>query len=279
MGGMYGMAEDDLGLDHLVCIANLDYYGIKAKIHIFIMSPILFPPVGADSFLVLGQFGRRRPPRSRSPPPDRNIDRYVPDPARREDRLPRDRGDRDLYAPPGSAFYQPKPGTIDRYVPNGSSAFPSQPPLLDPHKLDHQVTFAYFSDWLHQQPPSPSRNRSPSGPLVPLTKDEIKVKYDAYREEFNTRMAKVFVLQHMTEEWFKEKYLPGERESVRKKIVAFRQSRYDGFVELLEEGKLDGIDREGVIIRKLFNGSLFIFQFYLFPPPPLFFFFFPFFSF
>ena len=258
---MYGTAGDDLGLDHLVCIASLDYYGIRQK-HLSIKSSILFSPVGADLFLVVGQFGRRRPPRSRSPPPDRNIDRYVPDPARREDRLPRDRADRDLYAPPGSAFYQPKPGTIDRYVPNGSSAFPSQPALVDPHKLDHQVTFAYFSDWLHQQPPSPGRNRSPpGGPLAPLTKDEIKVKYDAYREEFNTRMAKVFVLQHMTEEWFKEKYLPGERESVRKKIVAFRQSRYDGFIELLEEGKLDGIDREGVIIRKLFEGP-----FFLFPP-------------
>ncbi|RPB27625.1 hypothetical protein L211DRAFT_846383 [Terfezia boudieri ATCC MYA-4762] len=192
------------------------------------------------------QFGRRRPPRSRSPPPDRNIDRYVPDPNRRDDRLPRDR---DLYASVGSGFHQPRPGTIDRYVPNGSPAFTCQAALLDPHKLDHQVTFAYFSDWINQQPPSPASHRSPGGTApTPLTKDEVKVKYDAYREEFNTRMAKVFVLQHMNEEWFKEKYLPGEREIVRRKIVAFRQSRYDGFVELLEEGKLDGIDREGVVI-------------------------------
>jgi len=199
-----------------------------------------------------GQFSRRRPPRSRSPPPDRNIDRYVPDPNRRDDRPPRDR---DLYAPVGSGFHQPRPGTIDRYVPNGSPAFTSQPALLDPHKLDHQVTFAYFSDWINQQPPSPASHRSPGGaPPTPLTKDEIKVKYDAYREEFNTRMAKVFVLQHMNEEWFKEKYLPGEREIVRRKIVAFRQSRYDGFVELLEEGNLDGIDREGVVIREFLLG-------------------------
>ena len=203
-----------------------------------------------------GLFGRRRPPRSRSPPPDRNIDRYVPDPNRRDDRPPRDRGDRDLYAPPGSSFYQPKPGTIDRYVPNGSPAFPPQPILVDPHKLDHQVTFAYFSDWIHQQPVSPLSNRSPGGAaLAPLSKDEIKVKYDAYREEFNTRMAKVFVLQHMNEEWFKEKYLPGEREIVRQKIVGFRQTRYQGFIDALEEGRLDAIDREGVVIRRFLLGS------------------------
>ena len=76
------------------------------------------------------------------------------------------------------------------------------------------------------------------------------MKYDAYREDFNTRMAKVFVLQHMNEEWFKEKYLPGEKEIVRQKIVAFRQSRFNGFIEALEEGRLDAIDREGVVIRK-----------------------------
>lgn len=70
-------------------------------------------------------------------------------------------------------------------------------------------------------------------------------------------MAKVFVLHHMNEEWFKEKYLPGEREAVRRKIVAFRQSRYDGFVELLEEGKLDGIDREGVVIREFLLGTVY----------------------
>ena len=204
----------------------------------------------ADNFALLGQFGRRRPQRSRSPPPDRNIDRYVPDPNRRDERPPRDRGDRDMYAPPGGTFY-PKPGTIDRYVPNGSPAFPSQPLLQDPHKLDHQVTFAYFSDWIHQQPSSPSANRSPGGGPPPvISKEEVKMKYDAYREEFNTRMAKVFVLQHMNEEWFKEKYLQGEKEVVRQKIVAFRQSRFTGFIEALEEGRLDGIDREGVISRK-----------------------------
>lgn len=237
---MSGTGEGDQGQGHLVSTTTSQ--ALLVLLLIIVISA--------------GQFGRRRPPRSRSPPPDR-IDRYVPDPNRRDERPPRDRGDRDLYAPAGAGFHQPRPGTIDRYVPNGSPAFSSQPLLIDPHKLDHQVTFAYFSDWIHQQPVSPSRSRSPGGgPPAPLTKDEIKVKYDVYREEFNTRMAKVFVLQHMNEEWFKEKYLPGEREVVRRKIVAFRQSRYDGFLELLEDGKLDGIDREGVVIRKCqFNSS------------------------
>ncbi|KAH0608273.1 uncharacterized protein H6S33_002325 [Morchella sextelata] len=176
--------------------------------------------------------------RSRSPPPmlTGNIDRYVPrSPQPRRSRSPsRPRFDPYPHHPPGMPpIPGTKPGTIDRYVPPQSIA--ANPMLFDPHKLDYQVAFNYFSDWYHQENPSePGSNR----------KEEVKQKYEEYKEELQARLARSFVSSHKNDEWFKERYVAGEKETVKEKIIAYRKGAWRRWNVLFENGALDGIDRE-----------------------------------
>lgn len=126
-----------------------------------------------------------------------------------------------------------KPGTIDRYVPPQN--IPANPMLFDPHKLDYQVAFNYFSDWYHQEHPGePGSNR----------KEEVRQKYEDYKEELIARLARSFVSSHKNDEWFKERYVAGEKEPVKEKIVNYRKGAWKRWNVLFEGGALDGIDRE-----------------------------------
>lgn len=127
-----------------------------------------------------------------------------------------------------------KPGTIDRYVPPGGN-LAANPIMFDPHKLDYQVAFNYFSDWYHQEHPSePGSSR----------KEEVRQKYEDYKEELVARLARGFVSSHKNDEWFKERYVTGEKEGVKEKIVEFRKGAWKRWQVLFENGGLDGIDRE-----------------------------------
>ncbi|TGZ80079.1 hypothetical protein EX30DRAFT_68890 [Ascodesmis nigricans] len=191
--------------------------------------------------------GRRR--RSRSPGSmGGNIDRYVPGGSpsgRRRSRSPQ-RGPYDTpgrYAPHQQG--QNSGGRIDRYVPGGmipgigpgGIMVPSLSSMPDPHKLDHSVTYTYFSDWYHQE-------HGKTRPGETITKDEVQVAFDRYKEELSGRLARIFVAAHKNDEWFKERYLPGEKEISKGKVNAFRREQWRKWRYLLEHGAFDNVDRE-----------------------------------
>jgi hypothetical protein len=118
--------------------------------------------------------------------------------------------------------------------------------LLDPHKLDYSVTYSYFSEWYHQEN-SKDRDRES------ITKDEVQSAYDRYRDDLNARLAKIFVAAHKNDEWFKERYLPGEREKTKAKIVAYRKELWHKWKAQLEAGAFDDVDREASTIKE--NGG------------------------
>jgi len=66
-----------------------------------------------------------------------------------------------------------------------------------------------------------------------------------YREDLLARTAKGFVKEHITEEWFKEKYDPNIAPQIRAKLVNYRKWLYEQFMEDLDSGQLDELTLDG----------------------------------
>jgi hypothetical protein len=129
------------------------------------------------------------------------------------------------------------PGSIDRYVPQGGLTGPPPTSLPDPHKLDYSVTYTYFSEWYYQEN---TKNREKES----ITKDEVQSAYDRYKDDLNARLAKLFVMAHKGDEWFKERYLPGAREKAKAKIFEYRRGLWYKWKAQLDAGAFDDVDRE-----------------------------------
>lgn len=125
--------------------------------------------------------------------------------------------------------------------------------LQDPNKFDFVVPFAYFSEWIYQQVKlglvsNLSAEHKKTGQIP---KEDIQERYDAYKDATNARLKKDFVNSHMNEQWFREKYYPGEREVVRQKIVEYRKTRWPEWKKNLDSGAFDNIDMDGRVIGTL----------------------------
>ena len=132
-------------------------------------------------------------------------------------------------------------------------------PLPNPITLDFQVGFNWFAEWWRgdfavkeDEERIKSGRRPDRAPKTESKEDrdkerqKIQVAYDAYKEELQAKMAKGFVLQHKKEEWFKERYVPELRDSLRKKLVNFRQGALSQFETDLDAGVFDAFTLEGI---------------------------------
>ena len=211
---------------------------------------------------------RRRPPprvRSRSPNP---IDRYQPS--------GRDRGSRDDYYDNSrqnagrdreERRRAPSPiaANIDRYVPgqdNSSKPVLKLNPLANPITLDTQAGFSYFADWWRfENQIKEERERSKFGGRRPSDRvkgerearedrdqerAEIQKAYDQYKQDFQIKMARQFVQQHKGEEWFKERYVPEIKESIRTRLMDFRQGAFEKWEQDMDNGIFDEFTLEGI---------------------------------
>jgi hypothetical protein len=196
--------------------------------------------------------------RSRSPG---TIDRYQPG-----DRLPRD----DFYAPSRDREERrraptppPNPTNIDRYVPGQDSGAPplKTNPLPNPLSLEYQVGFNFFAEWWRvEQSIKEEKERQKNGGRRPperqpkgdsreereKEKAQIQAAYDNYKEELQCKMAKLFVHQHKTEEWFKERYVPEIRDAFRHRLMEFRRTALGQWERDLEAGLFDEFTLEGI---------------------------------
>jgi len=109
--------------------------------------------------------------------------------------------------------------------------------LTDPHKLDYSVTYTYFSEWYCQENGKLRDKES-------IMKDEVQSAYDRYKDDLNARLAKIFVMAHKNDEWFKERYMPGEKGVTKSKIVEYRRGLWARWKAQLEVGAFDDVDRE-----------------------------------
>ncbi|KAL9633767.1 MAG: hypothetical protein Q9164_004506 [Protoblastenia rupestris] len=203
--------------------------------------------------------GRGGRGRSRSPTA---IDRYQPGARNRDDYYdnsrdhpPRNRDDRRR---PSS------PPLIDRYVP-GQTPQPvvRTNPLPDPLSLDFQVGFNWFGEWWRvEQAIKEDKERLKDGGRRPPDRGikgeresredrdkeraQIQIVYDAYKDELQIKMARMFVQQHKDEEWFKERYIPEIREPFKIRLTDFRRGAFVQWDKDVDAGVFDDFTLEGI---------------------------------
>nr|POF26109.1 zinc finger protein [Quercus suber] len=191
--------------------------------------------------------GRRGGDRRRSRSPQ--IDRYEPD------RLPRDDYyRRDDYRERRRS--SPQPPNIDRYVP-GQDSVPAAllvNPLHDPMKLEYQVGFTWFAEWWRaeqkikeekeyqrtgKRPRNPREDRDAERP-------KIQAAYDQYKEKLQKLQAQTFVRAHKDEDWFRERYVPDNRDVFRSHLMNYRKGLFVQWEQDLASGVFDEFTLEGI---------------------------------
>ncbi|KAG9242232.1 putative zinc finger protein [Calycina marina] len=198
---------------------------------------------------------RRRPRDSRDRSRSPIVDRYEPGRNTRDDYDRARERDRDVRRRPS-----PAPPNIDRYIPGQDSGTPtiSVNPLQDPVQLPFQVGFSYFGEWWRtNEKIKEEREYAKSGERRPIRgvdsqedrdkeKAKIQAAYDAYKEELQARMAKIFVNEHKSEQWFRERYVPEIRDGIHQQLNEFRRGNYAQWEQDLETGTFDEFSLEGI---------------------------------
>jgi len=110
---------------------------------------------------------------------------------------------------------------------------------LDPYTLDHVVPFSYFCEWYKQ---ANARNLSRN---AEINREELQESFIKYKEDLFARTAKGFVREHMSDEWFKEKYNPDVSPAARTKLVNYRKWLYEKFMQDLDGGAFDELTSDG----------------------------------
>lgn len=77
-------------------------------------------------------------------------------------------------------------------------------------------------------------------------RSQIQVAYDQYKQDYQVKSARQFVLLHKSEEWFKEKYVPEVRDPIRQRLMEFRQGAFDQWKSEMESGIFDEFTLEGI---------------------------------
>lgn len=128
--------------------------------------------------------------------------------------------------------------------------------------LNYQVGFSYFGEWWRTNEKikeekerqrtgrrrEPERLRGPREVQEEREKEKGKIQaaYDAYKEELQAKMAKTFVSQHKDEQWFRERYVPEVRDTIRAQVNEFRRGLYTQWEQDLESGTFDDFTLEGI---------------------------------
>ena len=135
-------------------------------------------------------------------------------------------------------------------------------PLANPLALDTQAGFSFFADWWRfEQQIKEDKERAKTGGRRPSDRvkgereakedrdkerSQIQQAYDQYKQDFQVRMARQFVLLHKSEEWFKERYLPEVYDPIRKRLLDSREAPFDQWIKDMETGVFDEFTLEGI---------------------------------
>ena len=75
---------------------------------------------------------------------------------------------------------------------------------------------------------------------------QIQAAYDSYKEELQVKMAKTFVQQHKSEEWFKERYVPEIHDAFFRRLTEYRRGALSQWNSDMESGVFDEFTLEGI---------------------------------
>jgi len=128
--------------------------------------------------------------------------------------------------------------------------------------MEFQVGFNYFAEWWRMdQLVQEERERQKNGGRLPVNRlrgeresreeknkerELIQSAYDSYKEKLQVQMARTFVLQHKSDEWFKERYEPEMRTKFRERLSEFRRDAYSQWANDLDSGYFDEFTLEGI---------------------------------
>jgi uncharacterized C2H2 Zn-finger protein len=128
--------------------------------------------------------------------------------------------------------------------------------------MQFQVGFSYFGEWWRtnekikeererartgrRREPERLRGQRESQEERDREKAVIQAAYDAYKEELQAKMARMFVHEHKGEQWFRERYVAEIRDPLRQQLNDFRRSNYSQWELDLESGTFDGFSLEGI---------------------------------
>lgn len=134
----------------------------------------------------------------------------------------------------------------------------------------YQVGFSYFGEWWRMNEKikedkefartgrrrEPERIRGAREGQEEREKEKVKIQaaYDQYKADLQTKMAQAFVSEHKKEQWFKERYVPENRDEFRAKLNEFRRGAYSQWEQDLESGTFDEFTLEGIPKNEA-NGS------------------------
>ncbi len=105
--------------------------------------------------------------------------------------------------------------------------------IKDPFKLDYLVSFSQFAEMTSRKG-------------KPVEQDELEKRYDALKETITKKQFEQFFRAHSSEEWFREKYHPVERESLLLEVKKRRLEFLSDFESALRMGSLDSLSFDDI---------------------------------
>ncbi|KAJ3108590.1 hypothetical protein HDU96_007479 [Phlyctochytrium bullatum] len=149
--------------------------------------------------------------------------------------------DRDGYVPPPRFGGGGGGSGGGGYEPHGMNSGGNRGNRIDdPLELDYQLSFRQFVDFAKQKHRD-SRSRDS------LDDDEIRRRYQTYRDKYQVKILSAFVDEHKGSEWFREKYHPIESLPLKEEIASRKKTFYPKFIEELNLGKLDEITFDEIV--------------------------------
>ena len=127
--------------------------------------------------------------------------------------------------------------------------------------LPFQVGFTWFAEWWRvDKQIKEDKERQKNGVRRPerprgekdvaeeraKEREQIQTAYDSYKEKLQVQMARNFVQEHKGEEWFKERYDPDVRFTLRTQLAHYRRGGYEKWEEDLKGGIFDEFTLEGI---------------------------------
>lgn len=131
-------------------------------------------------------------------------------------------------------------------------------PIPDPSLGTYQVGFSYFTQWWRlNEKIKEEREWAKSGKRRPIQPQEthedrekerelVQHAYDVYKEDLQAKMARLFVAEHKTEQWFQERYIKEIRDGINAQLNEFRRGNYTQWEQDLDAGTFDEYSLEGI---------------------------------
>ncbi|KAJ3176671.1 hypothetical protein HK101_010391, partial [Irineochytrium annulatum] len=108
----------------------------------------------------------------------------------------------------------------------------------DPLNLDYLMPYRQFVEF---QKMKSRGERTGRGAAADMDEEELRKKYQTYKEAFQGKVLTTFFEEHKESEWFREKYHPVDCVPLKQEVNSRKRAFFPKFMDDLNAGKLDDI--------------------------------------